>query len=282
MREEIKTDGIKRSWLSQVFRRKPKEFSTPNLPQPSIIPPVRPPIKRIKLWQVWKLGSRIDQKDLDSVVGILPLREEALEEAINGLKRLKSIAQEVNLTDEQIFALASTDVFVEKAQRVLTRRSRSLYISGIISTSMTFFILGLSIYFIYLQVSAGIPETVIVSTQALIFRIFQSIALSAFVLVALKWLLTLSRSFFHEALSLLERRHALRYGRLFVYLKKGVVDDKMLIEAFQWNKETRTSFLDMRPEVISETLFHKVIDVIGKLPPETVKAIAETRKATKV
>lgn len=280
MSEEIKTNAIKRNWLSRILRRKPKDSLTPNMPQP-LMPPKRPPITRIKLWQFWKLGSRIDQRDLDSVVDILPLREEALEEAINGLKRLKAITQDFNLTDEQIFALASTDVFVEKAQRVLTRRSRSLYISGIISTSLTFFILGLSIYFIYLQVAEGVPKAIIDSTQALIFRIFQSVALSAFILVALKWLLTLSRSFFHEALSLLERRHALRYGRLFVYLKKGIIDDKILMEAFQWNKETQTSFLDMKPEVISETLFHKVIDAIGKLPPETVKAIAETRKATK-
>ena len=134
--------------------------------------PERPKIPRIKLWKIWKLGSRIDQKDLDNVVEILPLRELALEEAINGLKRLKTLLRDFNLTNEQLFALASTDVFVEKAQRVLTRRARNLYVSGIITTALTFIVLGVAIFFVYLQITADVPQAVTTSTQLLILKIF--------------------------------------------------------------------------------------------------------------
>lgn len=177
---------------------------------------------------------------------------------------------------------------------MLTRRLRTLYIAGLFGTFFIFVILGLAIFFIHSQLGKPLPveiteyvdpknsATIIVtspnSTQALIFRLFQSIALSAFILISLKWLFSLTRSFFHGALSLLERRHALRFGRLYVYLKKGnELDDQQLIEGFQWNKQTYTSFLDMKPDKMAETLFHKIIDAFSKLPPEVIEAYGKLK-----
>ncbi len=66
----------------------------------------------------------------------------------------------LNLTNEQIFALAAIDVFVEKAQRVLTRRSRTLYIARIFSTFFIFVILGIAVFFIHSLLGKPIPAEI--------------------------------------------------------------------------------------------------------------------------
>lgn len=78
--------------------------------------PKRPLIERIYIDEISKWGIKRDQSDLDFVKEILPAREAALEEAINGLSRTEEdLIPNLNLTHGQIFALAATDVFVEKA-----------------------------------------------------------------------------------------------------------------------------------------------------------------------
>ena len=99
--------------------------------------------------------------------------------------------------------------------------------------------------------------------QNLILKLFSTLGVTAYIYVSVKLLISLSRSFFHEGLSLFERRHALRFGRMYLYLKKGVVSEKWLETFFQWNKETKTSFLDMKPEVVTETLLHKLFGMFS-------------------
>lgn len=217
-------------------------------------------------------SDRQDWNDLEAVTELLPLRDEALRVASDGLRAVYP-----DLRADQVFALASTDLFVEKAQRVLTRRYRTLFAMGVVVTSLTLLILGLAVYLATAQLGHPVDPEVRGSNQALALRIFHATAFTAFLLVAVKLLVAMSRSFFHEALSLVERRHALRFGRLYVYLKKGEVEDEWLEEAFQWNKESRTSFLDMKPEVVAETLLHRIVEAFGKLPPETIKALSEGR-----
>jgi len=232
--------------------------------------------KIISPFKFWNWSRRQDQLDLIWARDILHFREEALIKAFEGFNLLRQKHADLILNQNQIFALASTDVFVEKAQRVLTRRARFLYVAGTISTTLIFIILGAVICLLYLHIQ-DLPPEIVNSTQALIYKIFQSISVSAFVIIALKWLLNLSRAFFHEASSLLERRHALRFGRLYVYLKNGRVDEKQLMEMFQWNKETSSSFLDINPNMVAETWINKFFETIGKLPPEIVKALGESR-----
>jgi hypothetical protein len=221
-----------------------------------------------------KGASKDDLIDLQSVVSLLPLRGVALEDSARRLKDLEKLG--MKLTSDRLFALASTDLFVEKAQLVLTRRSDKLFLSGTLTIISTFLILLTAALFIAWQLKKPIDENVMRSVNALILRVFQATALSAFALVAVKYLVALARSFFHEATSLRERRHALRFGRLYVYLKRGEVDVELLQEAFQWNKETRTSFLDMKPEVVAETLLHKIVEVFTKTPPEVMKIAVDT------
>lgn len=213
-----------------------------------------------------------DWNDLGAVTELLPLRDKALLVASKGLRDVYP-----ELRPDQVFALASTDLFVEKAQRVLTRRYRTLFTMGVVVTIMTLSVLALALYHASGQLDKVIDSTIELSNQILILRIFQATAFTAFLLVAVKLLISLGRSFFHEALCLVERRHALRFGRLYVYLKRGDIEDEGLEEAFQWNKESKTSFLDMKPEVVAETLLHKIVEAFGKLPPETIKALSDKR-----
>jgi hypothetical protein len=219
-----------------------------------------------------RLALMDDQRDLASVTHLSPFRKVALEAAQNNLKKVNP-----DLNTEQLFRLASTDLFVEKAQLVLTRRAKALYICGIFTIVFTVVILGIGILMVRHGLLNPVDPELENSLKVLILRVFQTTALSAFLLVGVKLLISLSRSFFHEALSLFERRHALRFGRLFIYLKKGELDYQQFHESFQWNKETRTSFLDMRSEIIAETLLHKAIDGFTKLPPETLRLFLDAK-----
>jgi len=231
--------------------------------------------------------SEDDLRDLSEVVSMLPLRGFALEEAAERLVKLES--KGIKLTEKQLFAIASTDLFVEKAQHVLSRRSKNLYLAGSATVVVTFILLLITAIFISCLILKGVPldilgyevnvrgEVFLVnSTHALILRIFQATALSALVLVGAKFLIGLGRSFFHEAESLRQRRHALRFGRLYVYLKRGDIELDKLQEAFQWNKDVYTSYLDMKPEVITETVIQKLIDAAAKSPAESIKAVTDT------
>jgi hypothetical protein len=96
-------------------------------------------------------------------------------------------------------------------------------------------------------------------------------------IAAAGFLIYLSRSCFHEATILYNRRHALRFGRLFVYLKMSgeLFDLKELETAFKWTDEYSTAFKELKPEssgspnlipglssVIS--LLEKVVDKLNK------------------
>jgi hypothetical protein len=214
--------------------------------------------------------ERWDIRDLEHAQKLLPLRDKTLSAAIAGLKRVHP-----DLTKDELFALASTDVFVEKAQSVLTRRSSQMILSGILATAATSVILIYAIVQVLSQTSLSAEK---LTWPLVTVRLFQTTALGAFLLIGVKLLVHLSRSFFHEGLALLERRHAMRFGRLYVYLAKGKVDLRKLEAAFHWNKETRTSFLDMKPELVAETLLHKAFGEVGKLPPSIIKALAGTAR----
>ena len=309
-------------------------------------------------------------QDLDDAKDLIFARDKKLKEASCNLKetfsKLDPSAKQDLLTDEQIFFLSSTDLFVEKAQAVLTRRGKFLIRAGIVTMIGAFFLLTLGFVFAifsqnekfqdYLSTTftqfippapthqgsnkntiintsapahqrsdktitnntsepthQGSNKTITINTSApthqdlnetitvnitvppdqnvsnnqhiapvnysqnnqvrkddpqngwqnLILKLFSTLGVTAYIYVSVKLLISLSRSFFHEGLSLFERRHALRFGRMYLYLKKGVVSEKWLETFFQWNKETKTSFLDMKPEVVTETLLHKLFGMFS-------------------
>lgn len=177
--------------------------------------------------------------------------------------------------------LAAADLFVEKAQAALTQRSRKLYWSGAAITIAAVVLLGGAIAFAFSRLITPHDATTSLSTQDLILAVFQALAFSAFIFVAVKYLIALSRSFFHEATHLLERRHALRFGRLWLYQNTKVPNIDDIMKAFNWNKETTSAFLDIRPEVMTRTIFNDVVDALAKLPTETASKLIDAYKESK-
>ena len=215
-----------------------------------------------------------DVSDLRATIGALPIRHQALVDAI---KRFQATQVELNaniLSPDQQFKLAAIDIFVEKAQFVLTRRSNILFTLGIMSIIVVFIVLFVT-YYLAREITT--PPSNDLSTNALILRIFQSAAISAYIFVAVKYLISLGRSFLHEASVLRERRHSLRFGRLYAYLKKGDIKFSELLESFDWNKMAITSFLDVNPSAIAETLLHKFIESTS--PAKAIEASTKVIEA---
>ncbi len=162
--------------------------------------------------------------------------------------------------DDALFRLAAVDLFVEKAQAVLTARARRMSRAGALSSLVAVAALtGLSGY---IAIQAAQPAEQI-SQNELILHVVSAISLGAIVLVAVKYLIALARSFFHESVTLLSRRHALRFGRMYLYLNPGDVELQHLLDAFDWNRGGESSFLDIKPGEIGQTPYSTLAKSLG-------------------
>jgi hypothetical protein len=151
------------------------------------------------------------------------------------------IADDIQRADR----LAATDVFVEKAQGILTSRSRKLFASGAACALLATSVLLAGAVALY---KAPQPAGNIEAAAATLV-ILRNAAIGAFIAGGAGFLIYLSRALFHESTVLLNRRHALRFGRLYVYLCPDAVTIDTLERAFKWTGEFATAFRDMRHEL---------------------------------
>jgi len=178
------------------------------------------------------------------------------------------------------FKLAATDVFVEKAQRFLTTRARNLLISGILASILAISILvfvGKEIFDKKIFGEFGLTEGKEFSNYLLTIIIVKSTSAGAFVIAAVYFLISLSRALFHEATVLYNRRHALRFGRLYVYMRNGDVGFDDLEKAFKWNDEFTSAFKDIQADKITKTVWMKILET----PAETIKSFMDMLKQNK-
>jgi hypothetical protein len=229
---------------------------------------------RLRRW--WNGGSLDD--DFDTIAYLLERRTGTLKTAMEKLQQISpsTFGDNQNL----LFRLASVDLFVEKAQAVLTARARRMSRAGtLVSLAAIAALGGLSWYIAY---HAGkVPKDL--SRNELILRIVSAISLGAIVIVAVRYMVALARSFFHESVTLLSRRHALRFGRMYLYLNHEDVKLEDLREAFDWNRGGDSSFLDIRPNEISQTPYgaiaKSVSDAISKGVNDTLDAVKNRGKS---
>lgn len=174
--------------------------------------------------------------------------------------------------------LAATDIFVEKAQVFLTNRGRWLYIFGVFTSVLAIVVLLAAAWFAYdaetshlLQISYS-SETV--SPAYLTILVLKSITASGFVVAVAYFFVSLSRALLHEATVLFSRRHSLRFGRLFVYLKSDTMTREDLEVIFNWNTEFSTAFKDIKAENITKSPLTRVFET----PAEIIKAMTEFLK----
>ena len=198
-------------------------------------------------------------------------RAATLQHAIDELSRLHrpsgnvtqtgTTANQPALEGDSLFRLAVVDLFVEKAQKVLTKRAIYMMLEGmfaslsaVIALSVLGVVIGLHLY--------AKPHDL--SDTQLIAQVVGAISLGAIVLVAVKYFIALARSFFHEAMVLLARRHALRFGRMYMYLNPSERRLDILSEAFNWNQVADSSFLDIKPSDIGQTPYSALASGIGQ------------------
>ncbi|MCX6279346.1 MAG: hypothetical protein NT004_14810 [Bacteroidetes bacterium] len=213
-----------------------------------------------------------------------------------------------------IHNLAATDVFVEKASKIITRRAKWLIGSGGVVTAIIAGILcWIGIYikttnfaediynykisyvvelkkngFVksnynnsdYLSVKDALSKPIEIDGLTFTLLMFKKISLGAFFIGVAVLLAYIVRALFHEGFTLYSKRHSLRFGRLYVYLKHGNIDFSELQEAFQWNKEFPTAFRDIKPDLLSKTIL-SIFPEITKNLAEVVKGYYEEKNEKK-
>ncbi len=175
--------------------------------------------------------------------------------------------------------LAAADIFVEKAQRILTARGLILYRLALVTSLLAVTVLGLGAWYVYhLDVLRDLLHTEksseSVSSAYLWVLLVKSTTAGAFVLAVAHFLISLTRAFLHEGTVLYSRRHSLRFGRLFVYLMSGKMTREDLEAVFNWNADVATAFRDIRADLIAKAPVAKVLEA----PVETLKATTELLK----
>jgi hypothetical protein len=191
--------------------------------------------------------------------------------------------------------IAAVDIFVEKAQRFLELKSRqwvalagvaALLLAGVIAADFYWLTHRATIpqFFQDTMGKPGVPG----EFGGLLFTmwVLRGAALSALSGAAIYFLASLVRAFLHEATVFWNRRHSVRLGRLFIYLKFAGIDKEGLpkmrgdlkiedIErAFGWNLETSTAFRDIKPELMTKGSLGdvaKILDAASKMAAESAK-----------
>ncbi|MEI6757550.1 MAG: hypothetical protein WCK85_06830 [Chlorobium sp.] len=199
--------------------------------------------------------------------------------------------------------LAATDIFVEKAQVYLTERARFLARMGTINSVLVLIIFLVPA--IYLSNHQLLPNDIIfnskqknistLSTQELItinidngylfsLIVLRNTTIGGAIIAAAVYLIHISRACFHESTILYNRRHALRFGRLYIYLKMSGYnfDLKDLESAFKWSDEFSTAFKDIKPESIApNNIIQGFADIASKtmdVSKEAIRNIVQDKK----
>jgi len=173
--------------------------------------------------------------------------------------------------------VAATDLFVEKAQVYLTWRARFLTFVGSFAAviAVIIFLIPAIVLSFATDFNPSIYSKVFIEkydiksvkdkgvetisykgltknqfTYIFYLMLLRNSAIGGAFIAAAGFLVYISRSCFHEATILYNRRHALRFGRLFVYLKTAgnvfTIDE--LETAFKWTDEYSTAFKELKPE----------------------------------
>jgi hypothetical protein len=219
----------------------------------------------------WKARRAWDQIKFE-----IDLRQETLFHVTEQLKNklVSSDGTSTESTPKRLLSLAATDVFVEKAQRTLATRAWLLIAFGVIgSASALCLLLGAAYLIFEKSLSAMLDPIEIGKLNGLVLTlvIVKSTAAGALLIASATFLMHLGKALFHEATILLNRRHALRFGRLFIYLKDGAISLKDLEAAFKWNDEFSTAFKDIGIDPVApKSAVQALAEAIVKADPAPV------------
>lgn len=170
--------------------------------------------------------------------------------------------------------LAATDVFIEKAQQRLTQRAVQFFVAGaaLSAAAMALMLSGAYLVFTH-SLANDLKDLGGLDGYRVTLLVLRGTTVAGFILGAAYVSFSFAKAFFHEGTNSLNRRHALRFGRLYVYLKDGNIVFKDLERAFNWNIENTTAFKDINTENITKTAAGRLIEQ----PVEVAKAIANRK-----
>lgn len=196
-----------------------------------------------------------------------------INELKNTVDRMKADSGYLNVerfpicNDKIKYLMACVDKFVDEAQQVLSTRAHAFYVFGtcaILGAIGILHYVGILAYDAFHQYDM-LLEPRHNATQYIVIRIFTSLAFAAAIYAIVKTLIYYGSSFFHEGTRLLDRRHALRFGRLYMYLKGSDYDFVELEGAFQWHMESQTIFQNISATKITDNTFNQLIKSMSDL-----------------
>ena len=124
------------------------------------------------------------------------------------------------LNYKHVDRLAATDVFIEKAQQKLTVRARWFFAFGVLASIGTVSALLFGTWYVG-NYSLGAARAEVGGTfdgSSITLLILRGTTVTAYILGAAYVCFNFAKALFHEGTNSLNRRHALRFGRLYVYL----------------------------------------------------------------
>jgi hypothetical protein len=171
--------------------------------------------------------------------------------------------------------LAAVDLFVEKVQQVLSWRGRTLAGVAVLCAWVTLTSLVAGAYVLNRR-----PHYVPMSVADATVHIAEATARGAFLVAIPAFFIYLTRTLLHESSVQFNRRHAIRFGRLFVYLSGDPINIQDLDKAFNWSGEYESAFKAIKhdgPQGLTG-LAGKLADTAANIAESAAKIAATANK----
>jgi hypothetical protein len=189
-------------------------------------------------------------------------------------KAIGQLASQSSVDPQTTLQLAATDMFVEKAQARLDEKAEMYHYWAKRCGAMTALSLAFAIMLIWKNDPAAMLRNLPSPITGISVTIvaLRSLSLAGFMGAVAFFFGALCKSFLHEAAVLQHRRHAISFGRLYVYLMKGNVDPRWLRILFRWNEEFGSSFVKIKAEELKGGVLSALASIVKSLG-ETAKAM---------
>lgn len=180
------------------------------------------------------------------------------------------------------YHLAVTDLFVEKALAYLEDQARDYKKWGYIANIFAIFIIligaGIALYHLDFIQFIGKKQAYISSIQQryyswqyIILNFTKSFTAYGMLVLIAVGLWRFGKAMLDQSERLMERRHALRQGRLFVHLSDGKLSIEALEKAFNWNMSQNNAFADIKTDV--QAPWGAILKELAQATPKIIEAI---------
>jgi hypothetical protein len=206
----------------------------------------------------------IHSKNWQKICDEVESRRRALNEALAAMTASHQIFQQSleAASDPALlqFQIAAMDVFVEEAQQSLNTQAFRQFWWGVGLALFAVVLLGSGFWYIAARPFGEPAEW---SDYTLTLRIVTAISLGGILVLAVVFVMQLARASLHESTINYSRHHALRFGRLYVYLFPGQLTYEQVEKAFGWTGMFSTGFQWMKIGSISPK--HPMEGTLGAL-----------------